>query len=47
VTTIYLVSAHSTQDDSSLTTIVLFCCFGLVASFGLMMLGIDLGAGWL
>jgi len=47
VTTISLVSARPTQDDNSLTTIVLFCGFGLVASFGLMMLGIDLGAGWL
>lgn len=30
---------------SSFKTIVLFCCTGLVASFGLMAQGIDLGAG--
>jgi hypothetical protein len=31
--------------DSSFKTILLFCCTGLVASFGLMTYGIDLGAG--
>lgn len=31
--------------DSSFKTILLFCCTGLVASFGLMAHGIDLGAG--
>jgi len=31
--------------DTSFKTIVLFCCVGLVASFGLMVRGIDLGAG--
>ena len=31
--------------DTSFKTIVLFCCAGLVASFGLMARGIDLGAG--
>ncbi|MCS3759674.1 hypothetical protein [Bradyrhizobium centrosematis] len=31
--------------DSSFKTILLFCCPGLVASFGLMAHGIDLGAG--
>jgi hypothetical protein len=46
VTTISLVSTH-TQADHSFKTIALFCCFGLVVSFGLMILGIDLGAGWL
>lgn len=30
--------------DSSFKTILLFCCTGLVASFGLMAHGIDLGA---
>ncbi|WP_247815882.1 hypothetical protein [Bradyrhizobium sp. 40] len=30
---------------SSFKTILLFCCTGLVASFGLMARGIDLGAG--
>jgi len=28
-------------------TVVLFCCFGLVASLSLMTFGIDLSAGWL
>ena len=31
--------------DSSFKTILLFCCMGLVAAFGLMAHGIDLGAG--
>jgi hypothetical protein len=31
--------------DTSFKTIVLFCCVGLVASFGLMVRGIDLSAG--
>jgi hypothetical protein len=31
--------------DSSFKTILLFCCTGLVASFGLMVYGIDLSAG--
>ncbi|SPP95453.1 conserved protein of unknown function [Bradyrhizobium vignae] len=31
--------------DSSFKTILLFCCTGVVASFGLMARGIDLGAG--
>lgn len=31
--------------DSSIKTILLFCCVGLVASFGLMARGIDLSAG--
>ena len=31
--------------DSSFKTILLFCCTGLVVSFGLMAHGIDLGAG--
>lgn len=31
--------------DSSFKTILLFCCAGLVASFGLMACGIDLSAG--
>lgn len=30
--------------DSSLKTILLFCCTGLVVSFGLMARGIDLSA---
>jgi len=31
--------------DSAFKTILLFCCAGFVASFGLMAHGIDLGAG--
>jgi hypothetical protein len=31
--------------DSSFKTILMFCCMGLVASFGLMARGIDLSAG--
>ena len=31
--------------DNSFKTILLFCCAGLVVSFGLMAHGIDLGAG--
>jgi len=31
--------------DSAFKTIFLFCCVGLVASFGLMSRGIDLSAG--
>ena len=30
---------------SAFNTILLFCCAGLVASFGLMVQGIDLSAG--
>ncbi|WP_375314614.1 hypothetical protein WHZ77_16740 [Bradyrhizobium sp. A5] len=30
--------------DSSFKIILLFCCVGLVASFGVMARGIDLGA---
>ncbi|EJN16194.1 hypothetical protein PMI42_00292 [Bradyrhizobium sp. YR681] len=31
--------------DSAFKTILLFCCVGFIASFGLMARGIDLGAG--
>ncbi|MDE5447168.1 hypothetical protein GWG65_38870 [Bradyrhizobium sp. CSA207] len=31
--------------DSSFKTILLICCAGLAASFGLMAHGVDLGAG--
>lgn len=31
--------------DSTFKTILLFCCTGLVASFGLMARGVDLSAG--
>jgi hypothetical protein len=36
------VDARST--DQSFKTIALFCCVGLVVSFGLMALGVDLSA---
>jgi hypothetical protein len=31
--------------DNSFKTVVLFCCAGLLASFGLMVRGIELSAG--
>ena len=43
-----LISVPETKtDDQSLSTIVLFCCVGLVASLCLMALGLDLGADWI
>jgi hypothetical protein len=39
------VGAEARFADSSFKTILLFCCMGLVASFGLMAHGIDLAAG--
>jgi hypothetical protein len=51
MTTISVVSMGSVTeahaDDHSLKTIALFCCVGLLASFCLMTLGVDLSAGWL
>ncbi len=48
MTAIDLVSTRSARaDDPSFKTIALFCCLGLVASFALMILGVDLGGGWL
>ena len=38
--------AETRVDDDLFKTILLFCCVGLIASLGLMTLGIDLGAGW-
>jgi hypothetical protein len=38
--------AETRADDDSFKTILLFCCVGLIASLGLMTLGIDLGASW-
>lgn len=49
MTAISMVSMGSvaTQaDDSSRKSIALFCLVGLAVSFGLMSLGINLGAGW-
>jgi hypothetical protein len=41
-------SERSTQaDDQSFKTIALFSCFGLVVSFGMMIIGVDLSVGWL
>jgi hypothetical protein len=34
-------------DDRSIKTIALFSCIGLVASFCLVTLGLDLSASWL
>ncbi|WP_167561345.1 hypothetical protein [Bradyrhizobium sp. AS23.2] len=39
------VAAETRFADSSFNIILLFCCVGLVASFGLMTRGIDLSAG--
>jgi hypothetical protein len=48
MTIISIVSTRSAQaDDYSRKTIALFSCFGLVVSFGMMILGVDLSAGWL
>jgi hypothetical protein len=48
MTTISIVSERSAQaDDQSLKTIAMFACFGLVVSFGTMIIGVDLSAGWL
>ncbi len=38
-------AAEARFADSSFKTILLFCCVGLIASFGLMARGIDLSAG--
>jgi hypothetical protein len=48
MTTISIVSMRpipETQADSSLPTITLFCCFGLVASLCLMSFGVDVSGG--
>ena len=44
MTTISLVSAYPTvtTGDRSLTSIALFCCCGLIVSFGLLTYGINL-----
>ena len=44
MTTISLVSAYPmvTTGDRSLTAIALFCCCGLIVSFGLLTCGINL-----
>jgi hypothetical protein len=48
MTTISIVSERSAQaDDQSLKTIAMFACFGLVVSFGMMIIGVDLSACWL
>jgi hypothetical protein len=48
MTTISIVSERSAQaDDQSLKTIAMFACFGLVVSFGMMIIGVDLSPGWL
>jgi hypothetical protein len=51
MTAISILSTRSAREarahDDSPKTVVLFCCFGLVASLSLMTFGIDLSAGWL
>jgi hypothetical protein len=51
MTAISMVSMRSVREtrahDHSPRAVVLFCCFGLVASLSLMIFGIDLSAGWL
>jgi hypothetical protein len=51
MTTLSMVTTRSLSaaqtDDHSFKTIVLISCVGLVASFCLMILGLDLSAGWL
>jgi hypothetical protein len=47
MTTISIISTRAQADDHSRKIIALFSCFGLVVSFGMMILGVDLGAGWL
>ncbi len=39
------MSAEARSGDSSFKSVVLFCCIGLVASFALMVQGVDLSAG--
>jgi len=46
MTYISIAGSAGRADGRSPKTIVLFCCVGLVASFCLMTLGIDLSAGW-
>jgi len=51
MTTISLVSvrpvAESQSDRESFKLVLLFSCCGLVASIGLLALGVDLSAAWL
>jgi len=51
MTAISIVSTRPAREarahDDSPKAVVLFCCFGLVVSLGLMAFGVDLSAGWL
>jgi hypothetical protein len=51
MTTLSMVSMRPVSgaqvDDHSLKTMALVSCIGLVISFGLMTLGVDLSPGWL
>ena len=38
-------AVQARSNDYSFKAIVIFCCLGLVASFGLMANGVDLSAG--
>jgi hypothetical protein len=46
MTIIAVVSNQLRAYDQSSTSIALFCCCGLIASFGFMAIGLDLSAGW-
>lgn len=51
MTTLSMVTMRSLSevqaDDQSFKTIGLFSCVGLVLSLCLMIIGVDLSAGWL
>ena len=40
------IGVESSSADHSFATILLFACVGLVASFGLMAMGVDVSAAW-
>jgi hypothetical protein len=47
IATIATTESVEEVHNDSFSTIVLFCCTGLLASLCLMTFGIDLGAGWI
>ncbi len=42
-----ILSKNVEDDARSFPAIARFCCFGLVVSYCLVALGMDLAAGWL
>lgn len=40
------IGVEAVSTDQSFTMILLFACVGLVASFGLMAMGVDVSAAW-